>query len=88
MSIAIYEQANTLKSRTMPGILCAFSRPASEGTQMEKYLAPTCLEVRQERLTAMRDIGVKNFRGAGNENWEWFRYFVQFLALSDWPWTD
>ena len=68
----------------MPWILCAFPGPASEGTQIEKYLAPTCLKVRQERLTATRDIGVKNFRGAGYESWEWFRYFVLFQALSDW----
>jgi hypothetical protein len=85
---AIYEQANASKSRTISWNLCALSRPDLEGAQMEKYLTPTCLEVRKERLTAMRDIEVKSCRGAGNENWEGFRYFVQFLALSDWPWTD
>jgi hypothetical protein len=51
---------------------------------MEKYLTPSCLEFIKERLTAMRDIGIRKFRGAGNENWELFKYFVPFQAPSDW----
>jgi hypothetical protein len=66
--IATYEQASASKSRTISLILRALSGPDLEVAQMEKYLTPSCLEFIKERLTAMRDIGVEKFRGAGNEN--------------------
>ena len=62
--IAIYEQANASKSRTISWSLGLFMPRLvqTEGAQMEKPLTPSCLEFIKERLTAMGDIGVKNFR--------------------------